>query len=184
MVLTLLPVVRALSVAAAIALIVVSGAFLFDSTSPDRTGSIVFTETTTEQDRPAAEAAAPSSNATGAGDTPEPSTGEPEANTSMAAVAEADEPPPTAAADADAAVEEAGDGAMAQSELPAGTQPAPAGEVPAPDDAASDVPSGAREDASIAWGTITAWLAAATVVLGGLWGALARVARRRRRTGT
>ena len=189
MLLTMLPVVRALSVAAAIALLVVSGAFLFDSTTPDRTGSIVFTETTSEQDPAAADAAPPSSNATGAGDASAPTTGESEANTSMAAAAEADEPPSTAAADADTAGQEANDGEQAKPALPSESLPAQAGDAAARDDAASSraasgVPAESTDEANIPWGTITAWLAAATVALGGLWGTLARITRIRSRAGT
>jgi hypothetical protein len=86
-------------------------------------------------------------------------------------------------------VQEANDGEQAQPALPSESLPAPAGDAAARDDAASsraasDVPAESTDEANIPWGTITAWLAAATVALGGLWGTLARITRSRSRAGT
>ncbi|MBA2248424.1 MAG: zf-HC2 domain-containing protein [Chloroflexia bacterium] len=174
-ILTLLPVIRALSVAAAIALLVVSGAFLFDSTGRDRTGSIVFSELTSEQARSVAEADEPPSTASaGLGEAAAPAAAESEANTSMAAAAAADD-----SANAAAPSEE---GSLAQSEISAESQPTLAAEAPAQEQAES---SRVRNDETdIPWGTIAVWLAAATVALGGIWATLARIVRSRPRQGT
>ncbi len=188
LILTVLPVARALAVAAAIALLVVSGAFLFDSTSTERTGSIVFSESTTAATGSAADAAAPPPEAAGAGGEPGPTASAPETNTSMAA-AEADEPPPTDVADADNAMEEADESAQPESAPPAESGPAPAADSPAQEQAPSSreamgISGGGGDEADIPWGPITAWLAAATVALGGLWATLSRIARSRPRRGT
>lgn len=191
--LTLLPVVRALSVAAAIALLVVSGAFLFDSMGTDRSANIVFSESTSEPARSAADAAAPSSNAAATGGDPAPDAGESETNAPMAGAAEAGEPLPTASdsssADADDGVQESDDSSQAAPAPAAESQPAPAADSPTANEAASSRatdgdPASASDDADIPWGTIAAWLAGATVALGGLWATLARNARTRPRTGT
>ncbi len=180
MILTLLPVVRAISVAAAIALLVVSGAFLFDSSGTDRTGTIVFSETTSEPARSAAEAPAPPANAAETGGDSALTADESDANAPMAGAAEAEEPQESAAASGDlgnAAASSEG-GSLAQSELPATSQPAPAPDSSVQDQAA------ASNDTDIPWGAIAAWLAVATAALGALWVVLAQLARSRQRTGT
>lgn len=170
MILTLLPVVRAISVAAAIALLVVSGAFLFDSSGTDRTGTIVFSETTSETTsepaRSAAEAPAPPANAAETGGDSALTADESEANAPMAGAASGDL--------GNAAASSEG-GSLAQSELPATSQPAPAPDSSVQDQAA------ASNDTDIPWGAIAAWLAVATAAL---WVVLAQLARSRQRTGT
>lgn len=192
-ILTLLPMVRALSVAAAIALLVVSGAFVFDSRGTGQPGSIVFSETTPDPNRSPANAAAPSSNAAAPGANPAPSAGDSETNAPMAGAAEAGNPPPTASdsssADADNAVEESANDEEAEPALPAGSQAAPAADSPTSNEAASSGaassdPARASGDADIPWGTIATWLAGATVAFCGLWATLARIARTGPRTGT
>ncbi len=169
MILTLLPVVRAISVAAAIALLVVSGAFLFDSSGTDRTGTIVFSETTSEPARSAAEAPASPANAAETGGDSALTADESEANAPMAGAASGDL--------GNAAASSEG-GSLAQSELPATSQPAPAPDSSVQDQAA------ASNDTDIPWGAIAAWLAVATAALGALWVVLAQLARSRQRTGT
>ncbi len=187
-VLTLLPVVRALSVAAAIALLVVSGAFLFDSSeSGNRVSHIAFSEMTSE---PTADSGA--SGETNSTSRSSESAEDAEINQSAAATDQAGESQQQGALIDRGDAAAVGDGPMA--ELPGTDEPQPAQSAGAesadqagPDTVAQDLPASssatsrstatAADERQIPWGTITLGVGAATIVLAGLWIALARISR-------
>lgn len=193
-VMTLLPVVRALSVAAAIALLVVSGAFLFDAQDAgNRDDNIVSSETTYdtsarsgETDSRAgssesAEDAANSSSAT-SGDQGGESQQQQQGGLIDRGNAAAATDGPMAEAPA------APDSQPAESAAAESVPPEGADAISRNPSAASGVTSGSAaataEERTIPWGTIALWLGAATIVLTGLWIALTRIARSVVRTGT
>lgn len=169
--LTLLPAVRALSVAAAIALLVVSGAFLFDSSgADDRSSSIVFSEAgdpSGETDVPSdsSESAEDAENTSSAVDQAGDSTSEPDGLVDRG----------SSAAAGDAAMEAPLPDMSEAAQSPAEYPSARAGTTTA---------AAAADEQTIPWGSITLGLGAATIALAGIWFALSRLARSPTRKGT
>jgi anti-sigma factor RsiW len=184
-ILTLLPVVRALSVAAAIALLVVSGAFLFDSSdADDLSNTIVFSEATSESSGGSGETDSRSDSSESAEDAG--------VYSSAAAADGADEsqqPQQEGLIDRGNAAA-AGDGPMIEAPIDDDSQPPSAAGAESADRAESDTvaqnlpaPSGASivaataDERQVPWGTIASGMGVATIVLAGLWITLSRVAR-------
>jgi len=192
-ILTLLPVARGLSVAAAIAFLVVTGAFLFDSTDADnRSSNVVFTEATSETTKVSGETDSPSDSSESAEDVGNYS--------SAAARDQAGESQQQGGLIDRGNAASAGDGPMADAAVPDESQPAQsAGAAPGdqaePDSIAQNAPAqpnatsgstavATADERQIPWGKIAFGIGAATTVLVGLWLTLARIARSTIRSGT